>query len=297
MHRGRNALLALLLATFPLGCGGDDASPAGEDPIPPPSACNGHAELCDLPYDQVVYPSTHNSMSNMDAGWAVPNQHHGLRRQLDDGIRGMLIDTHVWNDEAYLCHSVCELGHTRLVDGLGEIRAFLDENPYEIVSLLIEDYVSAEDTAKVFEAAGLSKYVFTHEPSAPWPTLREMIETRRRLVVTAQDGGPPPAWYHHLWDLAWDTPYTFEQVTDFSCELNRGSKDNDLFLINHWLGRPLATEALATEANTYEELSARAEQCMAETGRKPSFFAVDFYSIGALFQVVDELNGVASATP
>ena len=60
-----------------------------------PEACNGYPELCGKRIDQVTFPATHNSMSAAaEPGWFLPNQRYGIIRQLDDGIRGLLIDTH-----------------------------------------------------------------------------------------------------------------------------------------------------------------------------------------------------------
>ena len=57
--------------------------------------CNGSAALCDLRLDEVAIPGTHNSMSAADQpGWLFAGQGKGIPGQLDDGIRGLLIDTH-----------------------------------------------------------------------------------------------------------------------------------------------------------------------------------------------------------
>lgn len=56
--------------------------------------CNGHAELCDRPLDEVVFPATHNSMSAAGAGFVNSNQSRGIVDQLDAGIRGFLIDVY-----------------------------------------------------------------------------------------------------------------------------------------------------------------------------------------------------------
>lgn len=56
--------------------------------------CNGHVELCDRRYDEVAYPSTHNSMSAADEeGWFLADQPTGVLGQLDAGIRVFLIDS------------------------------------------------------------------------------------------------------------------------------------------------------------------------------------------------------------
>jgi uncharacterized membrane protein HdeD (DUF308 family) len=58
------------------------------------TACNGAAALCDRPLDAVVLPATHNSMSAPLPGWFASQQDRGIAGQLQDGIRGPLIDTH-----------------------------------------------------------------------------------------------------------------------------------------------------------------------------------------------------------
>ena len=56
--------------------------------------CEGHAALCDRPLDEVVLPATHNSMSAPLPGWFSSEQERGIGGQLQDGIRGLLFDTH-----------------------------------------------------------------------------------------------------------------------------------------------------------------------------------------------------------
>jgi hypothetical protein len=59
------------------------------------AACNGERALCDRRLDQVVFPGTHNSMSAADRpGWFFANQVRPIPRQLEDGIRLLLIDAH-----------------------------------------------------------------------------------------------------------------------------------------------------------------------------------------------------------
>ena len=59
--------------------------------------CNGHPELCDTPFDEVVFPTTHNAY-NYETGvtqFFQPNQDFPIRRQLLDGVRGLMLD--VWD--------------------------------------------------------------------------------------------------------------------------------------------------------------------------------------------------------
>jgi hypothetical protein len=51
--------------------------------------------LCARRLDQVFFAATHNSFAASDEpGWHFANQTHGIPRQLQDGIRALLIDVH-----------------------------------------------------------------------------------------------------------------------------------------------------------------------------------------------------------
>lgn len=72
----------------------DDGVTMGSGP-PAILAVNGYPELRDRKLNEVVFPTTHNSMSAADiSNWMFPNQERGIREQLEDGVRGFLIDIH-----------------------------------------------------------------------------------------------------------------------------------------------------------------------------------------------------------
>jgi hypothetical protein len=57
--------------------------------------CNGHAELCARPFDEVSFVATHNSMAAAGlAGWYLAEQGWDVIPQLDNGVRALLVD--VW---------------------------------------------------------------------------------------------------------------------------------------------------------------------------------------------------------
>ena len=130
---------AFVLLAAGSSCGGaTGATDAGEDGLDAPGEaaeaeaglpCNGAAPLCDRRYDQVAYPTTHNAMSNADEGWIAPNQTHGITRQLERGIRALMLDTHDDAGQTMLCHGYCFAGSKPLAEGLGEIAAFLGSHP------------------------------------------------------------------------------------------------------------------------------------------------------------------------
>lgn len=289
-------------------------------------ACNGHPELCDRPYDEVVQAATHNSMSSPDIVQVWPEHDGDMRSQLDFGVRALLIDTHYWTpvdsaarlvevspdlppvvaeavlstagplaegrDGTYLCHNHCVFGGIDLIDGLGQITGFLEDNPGEVVTLIVQDAISVEDTEAAFDAAGLEPFLFTHDPDESWPTLREMIDAGERLVVFAEEEGPPPAWYANAFESMQETPFLALTPEALSCRPNRGDPEATLFLMNHWVQRVAPDRADSVTINQREFIVERARECEAERGLLPNFVAVNFYSLGDVMGAVDELNGV-----
>ena len=265
-------------------------TPRATDPADDAVACNGHAALCDRTLDDVTLPGTHNSMSNLDAGWIAANQQHGITRQLEDGIRALMLDTMEWNGEPHLCHGYCELGAQPLNEGLAEIEAFLRRDPQNVVAIIFQDGLPVDTMTAALEETGLADRAWTWDGAMP--TLRELIAEGTQLVVTAEHKGPPPRWYHHAWDLFQDTPYSHQSFDDMTCEPNRGRTASPLLLVNHWVGTPLPTESGAAEVNAYEPLMERSMTCEAERDRRIAVLAVDFYNRGDLFDAVDTLNGI-----
>jgi hypothetical protein len=337
---GASALVALLLVLV-LGAWpaqDDEAAAFGHDD----STCNGSVALCERPYDDVAFPSTHNSMAAADEpGWFFAEQPDGIVAQLDHGIRVLLVDS--WygqrtqrrgiianTDESraaaqaearesfgeaavnsalrlrdalnltprgpvapYLCHGLCELGSTKWLPLMKDVRVWLADHPREVVTFFVQDTVSPADTAQVFRQAGLLPYVYTPAADGRWPTLGQMIESGQRLVVLMEEhgGGTTYPWLLQGFDWVQDTPFLFAGPGEFSCDPNRGPADASLFLLNHWITDKRREVSNATEVNARDVLLPRAQECAETRGLQPTYLAVDFYDRGDLFGVVDTLNG------
>ncbi len=197
----------------------------------------------------------------------------------------------------YLCHGFCELGATPLVEALRGIHDFLIENPDEVLILVLEDYVATQDLADTFKESGLEALVYKGPSGPPWPTLREMIDSRQRVLVTTESGRPGIHWLRPAFELMQETPYKFKTPSELSCAPNRGGTKGSLFLMNNWVDTtPAPKPSNAKIVNDYTALLARAKQCRAERGRWPNLVAVDFYRTGGLFRAVRELNDLAAPT-
>lgn len=275
-----------------------DVPPDADPDVPPPEpACNGSADLCARPYDFTVFATTHNAMSNAEDGWIGPNQAWNVAHQLDAGVRALMLDLHLWdNDETepespWLCHGECLFGNRRLSDALVELRDWLVANPREVVTLILENYVPGPDVIAAFEAAGLGPLLHAQAPGAPWPTLGRMIQEDRRLVVLSDDldGGDAP-WFLHVWTHAVETHWSARTPDDLDCAPNRGDPDNALFILNHFLTDPLGTPELAAQVNFDPFLIDRARECRDAMARQPNFVTVDFCDVGDVFDAVATLN-------
>ena len=303
-------------------------------------ACNGQVELCDVPFDRVVIPASHNSMSIADGTWFLAEQPKDMVDSLDDGIRGLLVDTWyavptqdggaITGDKSlagaeaelvatygqdvadsvrrtidrvrrsepagpevpYFCHTVCEIGSEPMLPVMQRLNSWLDQHPREVVVLFIQDTVTPADTAAVLQQAGLVEKAYIHPAGADWPTLRQMIEADRRLVVLMENtgGGAEYPYLHQGFDLVQDTEYTFKSAEDFTCTLKRGRPDSPLLSVNHWLASFTSLVSSAEKVNTYDMLKARVDECEQVRGRIPSMIAVNWYDRGDLFRIVGELN-------
>ena len=68
---------------------------------------------------------------------------------------------------AFLCHIHSAFGAQPLEEGLAEVTAFLDANPHEVVTLIIQDDIPPAETAAAFDAADLTRYAHPQDPDAP----------------------------------------------------------------------------------------------------------------------------------
>ncbi len=200
--------------------------------------------------------------------------------------------------DVYFCHVFCELGATPAVPLLKDVTDFLETHPDEVIEIVIEDYVPPERIEKAVTEAGLIDYVYTLKPGKPLPTLRRMIASGNRVLITAENraGGEAIPWYAPAFEWAQETPYTFHTVSELeapsSCDRNRGSAANPLFQLNHWIEAMPRSPKTAARVNSFDFLFGRAEECADLRDLMPNWLAVDFWEEGDLFGVAQELNGL-----
>ena len=193
--------------------------------------------------------------------------------------------------DVYLCHQFCELGAESMSRAVAIWRRFLEENPDEVLVIVIQDEMPAEPLEKALD--GLTPYLATLDPAQPLPTLREMLASGQRAVVGLENGDLGPDLPNvFTGGLVQEVPYTYRRAASLesplSCRRHRGSSKAPLFLLNHWI-TPASEQAAAT-VNGTDVLGDRIDTCTRLRRQAVNLVAVDFYESGDVLSVVDGLN-------
>ncbi|KAJ2637217.1 hypothetical protein GGF40_002513 [Coemansia sp. RSA 1286] len=303
--------------------------------------CNGYSELCDRKYDKVAYVTTHNSFATGDN--IAANQNKEIQQQLDDGVRALMLDIHDPSSTSFsrkrsgpqdghedivdspgynndtsalvkrdgpvptLCHSVCMLlNKGPIVDQLKHVKTFLDENPYEVVTVFIENAskFTDEEMAAPFQDAGLVDYAHapnaTYDEGYQWPTLGEMISKNKRLVVLASTVTDTETYPWLLYDrnYAVQTSYSVKAGQAFDC--NPISKVRSLLIMNHFVSVEETTGLLSFDkpdyasslkVNNLQSFIDQASLC-GKDGHFPNYVTVDFFDAGDVLLAVANINKV-----
>ncbi|GKE05206.1 PI-PLC X domain-containing protein-like protein, partial [Tanacetum coccineum] len=190
-----------------------------------------------LPFNKYSWLMTHNAFARLGQKsstgaviLAPTNQQDTVGSQLENGVRGLMLDMYDFENDIWLCHSFggkC-FNYTAFqpaINVLKEIRVFLEKNPSEIVTVIIEDYVTTpKGLTNVFNAAGLRKYWFpaARMPSdgSDWPTVDHMVRQNWRLVVfTSKSSKEATEGIAYEWKYLVENQCELCQVTTLLVEL------------------------------------------------------------------------------
>ncbi|MCG7508446.1 fibronectin type III domain-containing protein [Mesorhizobium retamae] len=140
----------------------------------------------------------------------VHNAYQGdMGDQLNRGMRGFMLDLHpglLPDNEVYLCHPIPPMEECdnrgsngqKFSDALkNTFIPFLKNNPDAVITLHLENYVSAENIEKAFNSVPeIESYIFNPMlftdsrnslySGGSWPTLRQIIESGRRIIILDQ---------------------------------------------------------------------------------------------------------------
>ncbi|KAL1857701.1 hypothetical protein Daus18300_010221 [Diaporthe australafricana] len=264
-------------------------------------ACNGDSALCGRRYSNTTFVGSHDS-AFVGTGPA-DNQETPVGAQLAQGVRFLQGQTHLDNGTIKLCHTLCILEDAGpLAAYLGDVKAFLDANPREVVTLLLTNQDGMQGAAfdAVFRASGIQGYAFAPGRNLTldqWPTLGQMIDSGQRLVVFMDfPAGEPVPYILNEFD-----PYIiFTDPAFAQCSIDRppgASPQGRMVLVNHFLdtnisGILIPNRAAANVTNSAASITAQANICVGLYGSNPNFILLDWMSVGDGMAVQAMMNGV-----
>ncbi|KAM0722270.1 hypothetical protein Q7P37_001711 [Cladosporium fusiforme] len=289
-------------------------------------ACNNSPDLCSKQYNKITHLGNHNSpfIRDKSTSWSTSgNQFYNTTVQLEAGVRLLSGQVHSNNGEWHMCHSDCDLLDAgKLSDWLGEIKDFMDDNPNEVVTVLLvnSDDAKAADLASEYEAAGVDKYSYeqsSNSATTSWPTLQDLIDSKTRLINFVAPLGDNAAAPYLMDEFTYVFENAFEnsKPEDFSCSPDRPSdvsgdsskavSSGRMALMNHFLYEdqafgiqsPNIGQLKTTNApgNDTGNLGLQTGKCTQEYGQQPTFVLVDFFNVGPALESVDSANGVSNA--
>ncbi|KAI4182560.1 MAG: hypothetical protein L6R41_005910 [Letrouitia leprolyta] len=283
-------------------------------------SCNGSPSLCSRSYTNITFLGAHDSP--FIGSSPADNQVLSLPKQLSSGIRFLQAQTHLNPFKTLsLCHTNCFLNDAgSLSHYLSDIKQWLDDakNQNEVLTLLLTngDRLPPSAFAREFKSSRLDTYAYVPPANltfTTWPTLSDLITSKKRLVVFLDYGAKPAQVPYVLDEFAhyFETPFDTTDPAFRQCKIDRPPKakpEGRMYIVNHYLdkeipavGKLLGGDAVLVpdreavgKTNKGEgkgSIGAQAELCAGMWGRRPNVLLLDFVD-ERVGEVQRKLNGL-----
>ncbi|KAL7440877.1 hypothetical protein ACHAXM_007504 [Skeletonema potamos] len=283
-----------------------------------PDCCNGSRSNCKLPVNKVIFPTLHRAHASKDHSFIGASHDKQFEDALVAGYRGLQLNTCVCEnilslskgllarDEALglqnsnmgFCHSACGTGVRDPTQVIENIKNFLDVNPREVLLVDVDMNEGSEnDLRTAMRASGLLDYVYIPDSKyVEWPRMEKLIDKNKRLLLFGRGGSlrscdAPDCrdGILYFYDFFAQTAPDGSDVTSCDSTLS-GEIHVDYFLLNHFQNNAamLPSPTIAKDLNSYNELSARFEDCQGKI--EPNLLSVEFWQQGDVLEFVQKQN-------
>lgn len=224
-------------------------------------------------YDESIFV-----ISNYSGVDAITTERNSIEYLLSENIDGFRFNIEWEKKNNHLILKEAS-GSTRpFIDVLNLLKSALDKDKSRILTIFLDFNVNANELNGVFEQAGLLPYMYHHDPQVGWPSLRNMVQDQKRLVVfSMQEHRISPHWLHFVWDYAVEPYFSIMDSPDFIGEFLKGNPNNDLLIYNEVnIQNPGFNEKMKNvrlDQNPY--LIEHIRNIWSKTGKTPNFIILD----------------------
>ncbi|MGV8092055.1 MAG: LamG-like jellyroll fold domain-containing protein [Mangrovibacterium sp.] len=238
-------------------------------------------------YDESIYV-----ISNFSGTDATVKENRSVQELLDLNIGGFRFYLE-W--ERQLNQLMLVDGHgqaTPFIDQLVTIRKYLENKPEKILTLFLDFNVNANELSNLIDESGIHPYLFEYSEREEWPSLKEMVDSGKRLIIFCmQEHRNSPDWLHYVWDYAVEPYYSIMEAPVFLGEFLKGDPRNNLLIYNDYnlanKSGPNNASFFNTTQNPY--LIEHIKGVWKNTGKTPNFIFLDRYE-NWILQVLYQLR-------
>ena len=278
-------------------------------------------QYADKRLDELVIIDSHNSQSiDFDKGQLdtyanpldcdcinVANQGYSVEVQLAYGVRSLKLPLEYINGNIWVAHSyILDKSKMLLLDFIEQkVKVFLNTHPNDILVLRLNPRKSCQDDnyapamkeiVDILRQSGIT--TFTKRADESWPTIRQLVESDRRLLVFNVDN----EFQMDERVMTLPTDYTLKTVEQIRNEdvQSKYNKDNGtyyyttavypaiqyyssaLIVANHGItpwGYTAGKVSIAWSMNQYNEIYHRMLRLKQVFGRVPTFIDIDFIHV------------------
>jgi hypothetical protein len=226
-------------------------------------------------YDESIFV-----ISNFSGTDATVKEARSVRQLLDLNIGGFRFYLD-WERQQNQLVLVDGLGQaTPFIDQLLTIRKHLENKPEKILTLFLDFNVNVNELSSLIDESGIQPYLFEYAEQGQWPSLKEMVDSGKRLIIFCmQEHRNSPDWLHYVWDYAVEPYFSILEAPVFVGEFLKGDPRNNLLIYNDYnvasKQGPNTVSSFNINQNPY--LIEHIKSVWKNTGKTPNFIFLDRY--------------------